>query len=87
VLLACHPLHGLGFAGAIVDKQLQGSDEWLSLLGFHLAIGLGKALFVVAVLAAKALLSRCRRSLARLRPKRHRLLIQGSPQKKHGKSS
>lgn len=44
-------LHGLGFAGALVEVGLPAGEIPLSLLSFNLGIEAGQILFVVAVLA------------------------------------
>lgn len=47
-------LHGLGFAGALLDAGLPAGEVPLSLLGFNLGIELAQLLVVAAALAAAA---------------------------------
>lgn len=51
-------LHGLGFGGALKEIGLPQSDVPLALLSFNLGVEAGQLLFVFAVLAVKAVLSR-----------------------------
>jgi len=48
-------LHGLGFAGALAEIGLPDGEIPLALLSFNLGIEAGQLVFVVAVLAARAL--------------------------------
>lgn len=53
-------LHGLGFAGALLDAGLPARDVPLALLAFNVGVELGQLLFIGAVLAVIQLLSRWR---------------------------
>ena len=51
-------LHGLGFAGALLDIGLPRTDVPLALLGFNLGVEAGQLLFIVVVVIAGWCLSR-----------------------------
>ena len=51
-------LHGLGFGGALKEVGLPQSDVPLALLTFNLGVEAGQVLFVVTVLALKAVFDR-----------------------------
>lgn len=51
-------LHGLGFAGALAEIGLPANAIPLALLFFNIGVEIGQLLFIAAVLAATALLSR-----------------------------
>jgi hydrogenase/urease accessory protein HupE len=53
-------LHGVGFAGALAAIGLPQRDLPLALLTFNIGVEIGQLIFVGAVLAARALLLRCR---------------------------
>jgi hydrogenase/urease accessory protein HupE len=53
-------LHGLGFAGALIDAGLPAQDVPLALLAFNGGVELGQLLFIGAVLALASLLARWR---------------------------
>jgi hydrogenase/urease accessory protein HupE len=53
-------LHGFGFAGALSEIGLPQSDLPVALFTFNLGVEIGQLVFVGAVLAARALLLRCR---------------------------
>jgi hydrogenase/urease accessory protein HupE len=53
-------LHGVGFAGALAAIGLPQRDLPLALLTFNVGVEIGQLVFVGAVLAARALLLRCR---------------------------
>jgi hydrogenase/urease accessory protein HupE len=53
-------LHGLGFAGALIDAGLPAQDVPLALLAFNVGVEVGQLMFVGSVLAAGLLLSRWR---------------------------
>jgi len=53
-------LHGLAFAGALIETGLPQGDVPLALLAFNLGVEAGQLLFIGAVLAAGLLLSRLR---------------------------
>lgn len=58
IVFACGLLHGLGFASAIADIGLSGSNKLISLVGFNVGVELGQATIVavalLVILAAKA---------------------------------
>lgn len=51
-------LHGLGFAGALLDIGLPEGDVPLALLAFNLGVEVGQLMFIAAVLAARLFLAR-----------------------------
>ena len=51
-------LHGLGFAGALAEIGLPANSIPLALLFFNVGVEIGQLLFIAAVLAATAMLSR-----------------------------
>lgn len=53
-------LHGLGFAGALAEVGLPGSEIPLALLAFNVGIEVGQLAFVAVVLAARRLLASVR---------------------------
>jgi hydrogenase/urease accessory protein HupE len=53
-------LHGFGFAGALSEIGLPQRDLPLALFTFNVGVEIGQLFFVGAVLAARALLLRCR---------------------------
>jgi len=53
-------LHGFGFAGALAEIGLPQRDLPLALFTFNVGVEIGQLVFVGAVLAARALLLRCR---------------------------
>jgi hypothetical protein len=53
-------LHGFGFAGALAEIGLPQRDLPLALFTFNVGVEIGQLIFVGAVLAARALLLRCR---------------------------
>ena len=53
-------LHGLGFAGALLDAGLPQRDIPLALLAFNVGVELGQLLFIGTVVAVTVLLSRWR---------------------------
>jgi hypothetical protein len=61
VALAFGLLHGLGFAGALIDAGLPAQDVPLALLAFNAGVELGQLMFIGAVLATGLVLSRWRR--------------------------
>jgi hydrogenase/urease accessory protein HupE len=54
IVFACGLLHGLGFASALGDLGLQGTNRVASLVGFNLGVEIGQALFVLALVALNA---------------------------------
>ena len=54
-------LHGLGFGGALKEIGLPQSDVPLALFSFNLGVEVGQLLFVLAVLALKAMVDRLMR--------------------------
>ncbi len=58
-------LHGLGFAGALLDIGLPRQDVPLALLGFNLGVEAGQLLFIAAVLVAGWCLTHFRPSRSR----------------------
>lgn len=62
-------LHGLGFAGALGDLGIRGSDIPLALLFFNLGVEAGQLLFVAALVALHQVVGRRNRArLPRLEP-------------------
>jgi hydrogenase/urease accessory protein HupE len=53
-------LHGLGFAGALIDAGLPATDVPLALLAFNVGVELGQLAFIAAVLGLVLLLPRLR---------------------------
>ena len=53
-------LHGFGFAGALAEVGLPQRDLPVALFTFNVGVEIGQLMFVGAVLAARALLLRCR---------------------------
>ena len=53
-------LHGLGFAGALIDAGLPAGDVPLALLAFNVGVEFGQLTFIAAVLALVLLRSRLR---------------------------
>jgi hydrogenase/urease accessory protein HupE len=53
-------LHGLGFAGALIDAGLPARDVPLALLAFNVGVELGQLAYIAAVLGLALLLSRSR---------------------------
>lgn len=54
IVFACGLLHGLGFASAIADIGLSGSNKLVSLAAFNVGIELGQATIVAVALSAVA---------------------------------
>jgi len=50
IVFCCGLLHGLGFASAIGDLGLHGTDRVVSIVGFNVGIELGQAIFLCAML-------------------------------------
>jgi hydrogenase/urease accessory protein HupE len=61
-------LHGLGFAGALAEVGLPANSIPLALLFFNIGVEIGQLLFIAAVLATAALLSRL--AASRIEPRR-----------------
>jgi hydrogenase/urease accessory protein HupE len=59
-------LHGFGFAGALADVGLPSGEIPLALLSFNVGVEIGQLCFVLAVIAARALLERQPRLAAAL---------------------
>lgn len=54
-------LHGLGFAGALIEVGLPQNDIPLALLMFNVGVEIGQILFVIVILAAVFILKKLRR--------------------------
>ena len=54
IVFACGLLHGLGFASAMADAGLSGSNKLISLAAFNVGIELGQAMIVATTLIALA---------------------------------